>query len=119
MTAIVVEAKIPSTEQEVSVEYDFGDTVEEAIQIFGADVVFSNFKSACTVTLQGFMRGQMKVDKEGNAKSDEEIAAAVAGWTPGQRASRSKSKGEKLKELLAGMDESQIAELLAEATAAE
>lgn len=119
MTAIPVEAKLPSTEQEISIEYDFGDNLEEAAERFGADVVFSNFKASCTVTLQGFLRGQMKADKDGNTKTDEEVIAAASGWMPGQRTSRGKSKGEKLRDLLVGMDESAIAELLAEAQSAE
>lgn len=119
MTATVVEAKLPSTEQEISAEYDFGDNLEEATERFGADVVFSNFKASVTVTLQGFMRGQMKADKEGNVKSDEEVLAAVAGWMPGQRTSRGKSKAEKLKDLFSGMSEDDIAELIAAASAGE
>lgn len=117
MTATVVEAKLPSTDQEISVEYDFGDNLNEATELFGADVVFSNFKASVTVTLQGFMRSQMKADKEGNVKTDEEVIAAVAGWLPGQRTSRGKSKAEKLADLFKGMSEADIADLISEANA--
>lgn len=119
MPATVVEAKIPATDQEISVEYDFGSDLAEATERFGADVVFSNFKASCTVTLQGFIRGQLKADKDGNIKSDEEVIAAVSGWMPGQRSSRGKSKAEKLKDLIAGMTEEDIAALLSEARSEE
>lgn len=119
MPATIVEAKIPTTDQEMSVEYNFGDSLAEAIDLFGEATVFSNFKSACVVTLQGFMRGQMRADKEGNTKSEEEVQTAVSGWAPGQRTTKGKSKAEKLRDLLQGMDGDQITALLAQANEPE
>jgi len=45
--------------EEGTVNYDLGDTLEAAIENFGADVVFSNYKSNARVALQGIMRAKM------------------------------------------------------------
>jgi len=46
--------------KEVSGTYNFGDTLDEAVDMFGADVVFSNFVANGKVAIQGIMRAKMK-----------------------------------------------------------
>ena len=113
-----VSAKIQSTGREITVQYDFGSTLDEAVEKFGGDVVFSRFRAAATVDLQGVMRRHMqdqlgKDDKVTQAeKTDDEINEIVAGWKPGL-AKPKKSPGDKLKDLLANMDPEARAALLA------
>lgn len=46
--------------QESTCTYDFGDTLDAAVDKFGADVVFSNFIANGKVAIQGIMRAKMK-----------------------------------------------------------
>lgn len=65
------------------VEYDFGDDLDGAVALCGADVVFSNYKANSKVALQGIMRTAKKA-----GLSDEGIQAKVAAWKPGMVAER-------------------------------
>ena len=53
---------------EVTCEYDFGENLQDAVDKFGADVVFSQFVSAATVKIQSLMR-----DKKKAGQTDEQI----------------------------------------------
>ena len=53
---------------EVTWEYDFGENLQDAVDKFGADVVFSQFVSAATVKIQSLMR-----DKKKAGQTDEQI----------------------------------------------
>lgn len=85
---------------ETSVEYNFGDTLEEAVELFGADVVFSRFKGAAVVDLQAMIR---RLQKAG--KTDKEIQEHCAQWKPsvGRASGPRKTKEERLAELLSQM----------------
>jgi hypothetical protein len=67
--------------RELEVTFDFGDTLDEAVAKFGADVVYSNFKKSAVIALQAVVRREL--DKKEEAKSNEEITAKVATWKPG------------------------------------
>ena len=43
---------------EAAGQYDFGENLDNAVDKFGADVVFSNFVSAAKVKLQSIMRAK-------------------------------------------------------------
>lgn len=64
--------------QEVQVEYDFGDNLDAAVETCGADTVFSNFKANAKVALQGIMRNNLKA-----GKTAEQIQELVNSWKPG------------------------------------
>lgn len=82
----------------VTVKYDFGSGLPDAVGKFGEDVVFRLFQQQAKIRLQAIIREQIVA-----GKSDEEIAQHVAGWKPGQAPQR-KSRVEKLAEKLAGLD---------------
>lgn len=63
---------------EVSVEYDFGENLDDAVERCGADAVFSNFKANAKVGLQGIIRGKAKAGLTPDA-----IQAIVDNWKPG------------------------------------
>lgn len=114
-----VSAKLSNSDRSVEVEYNFGETLAEAVELFGEEVVFSRFKAAAVVDLQALIRRGLtpKTDKEGNeiesAKTDEEIAASVAEWKPGVKQVTRKSKAEKIKDLVADMSDEDREALLA------
>lgn len=63
---------------EVSIEYDFGASLQEAAENFGEDVVFSGFISKSVITAQAAIRRYIEA-----GKSAEEIQTAMADWKPG------------------------------------
>lgn len=97
----------------VEVDYDFGEDLDQLVNKFGADVVFSHARRSFVVTLQSFIRTQMD-----RGKSETEIQEAVNEWRPGQR-KQGKSPQEKVQDMLAKMDPSARAALLKEYRARE
>ena len=92
----------------VTVEYDFGDSLQQAVEKFGEDVVWKAALQQLKIRLQAVIREQIAA-----GKSDEEIAQHVAGWKPGQAPQR-KSAVEKLAEKLAGLSKEEQQRVLAE-----
>ncbi len=82
MSAIKIVTNAPKTNRSLEVEYDFGDTIEEAIEKFGKDVVFSNYKQSVVISLQGLVRRNLEL-KDDKRLSDEDIKGKVARWIPG------------------------------------
>lgn len=103
-----VSAKVGKDGEVVTVNYDWGSTLKDAVAKFKEDVVFANFKAAGTVALQGYMRSLIKQDKK-----PAEIQNLVNEWTPGVRAP-GKSPAEKAKEQLAKLSPEQRKAILAE-----
>ena len=91
--------------------YNFPETVDEAAEMFGEDVVIARFNSAITVDLQGYLRSQNE-EKEGKKiPSAAELQKLVDAWTPGLRPAR-KTKVEKTAAMYADMSADDRAELL-------
>lgn len=111
MTVQKISAKNGTEETSPSAEvtYDFGDNLEEAVALFGADVVFSRFKAAAIVDLQALIRRHL--DGE-TPKSEAEIQALVDEWKPGVTTRKRKSTKEKAEELLSGLSEDDRKKLL-------
>lgn len=101
-----VSAKIGKDGAPIKIEYEFPETVEEAIDAFGEDVVLSNFISSTTISLQGLMRNKMKA-----GKTAEEIQAELGPWKPGVRA-KGKSTMEKAFSLLGMLSDEERSRLL-------
>ena len=81
MAAIEVTAKRGT--RELTVAYDFGENLKDAIEKFGEDVVLTNAIQAMKISLQALIRRAF--DK---GATDEEIAAQAAAWKPGVAAQR-------------------------------
>lgn len=86
--------------EEVSVEYDFGANTAEAVELFGDDVVHTNFRGSSIVTLQENLRRW----KESGLSSDG-VQAKADEWKPGvvTRTPGASFKN-KVAEKFAGMD---------------
>lgn len=111
MTAVTVTAKVGTEEgaPSASVNYDFGDNLDEATELFGADVVFARFKAASVVDLQALIRRHLDSDTPKSATEIQELATA---WKPGVQTKKRKSAGEKIQDLLGDMSETDRAALL-------
>ena len=108
MTAMKIEAKLTDSEP-VSVDYDFGDTLAQAVEKFGEEVVFTRYKAAAVIDLQAYMRNMIRSEK-----SEDDIRSEVAAWVPGIRQSKGKSKEEKAREILSKLSAEERAAILAE-----
>lgn len=78
LTEIKASKKINGEDKSAAIAYDFGATVEEAVEKFGADVVLSGFKKSAVITGQAAIRRMLEA-----GKAENEIASAMAGWKPG------------------------------------
>lgn len=90
----------------VTVEYDFGDDIDQIIDKFGDKVVFNHARGSLTVALQGWMRLQLD-----NKKTPAEIKAAVKDWKPGIRR-QGKTPIEKMRAQLGALSAEDRAALL-------
>jgi len=117
MTAKTITAKAGTTDEAPSatVEFDFGDNLAEASELFGDDVVFSRFVAAATVDVQALIRRHLSSeDKDGNstAKSEEEIQSLVAEYKPGTSTRKRVSASEKAQRAIDNLTEAEKAALL-------
>jgi hypothetical protein len=64
--------------KESTVEYDFGDDLNAATELCGADVVFSQYKANATVALQSIIRSSLKA-----GLTPDQIQTKVSTWKPG------------------------------------
>jgi hypothetical protein len=97
------------TSPSAEVTYDFGDNLEQAVEIFGAEVVFSRFKAAAIVDLQALIRRHLDSDPP---KSAEEIQALATEWRPGVSTRKRKSTKEKAEDLFSQMSAEERTALL-------
>ena len=77
-TEIKATKKINDVDKVAAVAYDFGATLEESVEKFGSDVVFTNFKRTAVITAQAAIRRMLE-----GGKSEEEIISAMSSWKPG------------------------------------
>lgn len=59
----------------VSAEYNLGENLDEAVELFGHDAVFSTFKAAAVVKLQARMRAL--------AQAGEDVQEGINDWKVG------------------------------------
>ena len=78
MVEIVATKKIGDVEKSATVNYNFGANLTEATQMFGAEVVHTNFIGKAKITAQAAMRRLLEA-----SKSQAEIVTALANWKPG------------------------------------
>lgn len=109
--AIEVKATKQNTDREVMVYVDLGDGLEDAVQKFGADVVFSNFQAQAKIRVQAIIRDLMT-----EGKTDEEIQDFMNSWKPGVTRERNidplAAFVNKFKTMTAEEQEAKLAELM-------
>ncbi len=85
-----------------SVQFNFGENLDEAIGLFGDDAIFSRFKSASVVDLQALIRRHLGGEKP---KSQDEIQALTDEWKPGVGTRVRKSPKDKALDALAALSD--------------
>ena len=113
MTAQKVTAKVSKPAEGVSpdpvtVEYDFGDNLQEMVKKFGEDVVYNRAKASFVIDLQAAIRRAIQAKKK-----PKQIQEELASWKPGLR-QPGKSPAEKLRDMLAGKSDAEKKALLKE-----
>ena len=79
MADTTITVKSPKTGREVEFVRDFGSSIEEAIEMFGAEVVLSTFVSQATIRAQGAARTVLNSED----KSADDAIRAGETYTPG------------------------------------
>lgn len=114
MAELKITTRAPKKEKEMTVGYDFGDTLADAIAKFGEEVVFSNFKQSAVISLQGNVRRYMEQGK----LTDEEIEKKVGEWKPQIAKVSTTDATEAILKKAAKMSEKERAELIEKLMAA-
>ena len=112
----VIKVKTEGVEP-VSIQYTFPDTLEEAVDFVGEDVVFAKFTSQIRIDFQNFVREQIKTKETKDGvelppKTPEEIQESANTWKPGVKP-RGKTKVEKAEALFEQMSPEDRKALLA------
>lgn len=102
-------ATTTDSDREVSVSYDFGENLKEAVERFGEEVVFSRFHSAAVIDLQSLIRRGIKANK-----NDQEIQQMAAAWKPGVKTVVTKDPKARAEQALAALPDDVRKALLAE-----
>lgn len=99
-----------SVERSISIDYNFGDNLDDAIELFGKEAVYSGFVADAKVGLQAFIRARLGRVGE-DYMTDEQIQAEAKTWKPGQRKQAADPMA-KLQALLAKLSPEQRAAIL-------
>jgi len=94
---ITINATTNKSDRVVQATKRIGQNLEEAVALFGAEVVYSRFKQATVIEVQAIMRRAMIGE---TPKSDEEIQKLVAEHKPGITTRIRKTKKERALEML-------------------
>jgi len=102
----LIEVSAKKDEKEGTINYDFGADLDEAVEMFGADVVFSRYRAAAKIDLQAVMRRYLAAGKD-----CEELAEK---WKPGMVMERVVDPKAAAKNAFAKMSEEEKEAFLAE-----
>ena len=80
----IIQVQSKKTGRTVQFECDFGANLDEAVEKFGKDIVYSNYAASATIKAQASVRSCLNaVDEAGDVKHTEEEAIALgASFTP-------------------------------------
>lgn len=112
------DGKTNEDSRSITVAFDFGDNLQDAIAKFGEEAVFNGFKADGRVGLQAKVRGMLKATMEDSEElkyNDEDIVAAVAEWKPGTKSRQAADPMAKLQALLDKLSPEARASLLEKA----
>lgn len=65
-------------DNDATIGYDFGETLDEAVELFGEEVVFSGFRRTSVITAQAAIRRYLET-----GHSEEEVQSKMEEWKPG------------------------------------
>ena len=106
---ISAKTKDQTAEQAVTVSYEFGANLSDAVQLFGEDVIFNKAIDSLVIDVQAHIRRLIK-----KGSNPTEIAAVLAGWKPGVSTTVRRSAGEKVQDLITRMTPEERIALLKE-----
>jgi len=111
MSQIEIKAKkvIGDDTKGAVIYYDFGENLEQALDLFDEKVIFSNFRASVKITAQAAMRRYLDA-----GKSQEEIAELMKSWKPGVALERKSDPVAAFKAKFASMSEADKIKALAE-----
>ena len=75
---VVMDDEGKPTYREIAATFDFGDDLDAAVELCGADTVFSNYKANAKVSLQSVLRAKAKA-----GLANDQIQTIVDNWKPG------------------------------------
>jgi len=104
---ITAKKKMGDEERECSISYDFGDTLADAVEMFGEEVVFSNFKGSAKITAQAAMRRYIE-----SGLNADQITDKMSIWKPGVALERAIDPVKALLGRWGKMDQGEKAEVL-------
>lgn len=108
-TSGVIEVTAKKGEREATITYDFGKDLDEMVEKFGADIVFTNARANMKISLQGVMRR--------NLEAGQSCDTLTETWKPGQIAERTVDPLAAAQKAYAGMSDEEreafIAQLIA------
>lgn len=118
-TKVTAQQSAAENSRTISVEYDFGGTLDGAVEKFGEETVYNNYVAQGKINLQAYLR-RLMTPKEGEEPlSDEAIQAKVDEWQPGSKVVQRKTPAEKISAILSGMTAEQKQALLSQLTKSE
>lgn len=91
---------VEGEKREVSISYNVGETVEEAVSMFGEKAVLDCFVAALKIQAQSAMRRGLE-----NGLPNDEIVSMMSSWRPGQRLVRGYDPLTELKKRLPNLSE--------------
>ena len=111
MSQIEIKAKkvIGDETKDAVIYYDFGESLEQALDLFDEKVIFSNFRASVKITAQAAMRRYLDA-----GKTQEEIAELMKSWKPGVALERKSDPVAAFKAKFASMSEADKIKALAE-----
>jgi hypothetical protein len=102
------------TQRSITLEKDFGSTLDESVELFGEEVVHSVFVAQAKVKAQSFVRSKLE-----SGATDDEIQAALDEWKLGVVKRSGKTKEEKALDAIQKLSPEEKAELIARLEAEE
>ncbi len=78
ISEITATKKIGDVEKSAAIAFDFGGTAAEAIEKFGAEVVYANFVRSAVITAQAAIRRMLEA-----GSTQDQITEKMKSWAPG------------------------------------
>lgn len=116
MTNQIIKAKTADSDRVVRVNYDFGDSLKDAIARFGEESVFSGFKASAVIDIQALIRRHLKTKQGEKPITDEQLQAIVSTWKPRDKTRTKKSASDKVTDLLESVSEEERLAILEKLT---
>ena len=108
MAIFTANASVEGVKQSASADVNIGETLEDAVEIYGESCVWDLYKRGATLAVQQRIGGHLR-----GGADPKDMSKAMADFRLDQRATRSKKSVEdKVTSLFEGLDNDQIAQVL-------